>query len=109
MIHYIEPSSLELPDTYPRNQFNDLDALDLVSRYMCSLPEHSSLISYADIVLAGGKINLLYPHLKLGSVRDYMSKFKLPFLNETELMAGTFAIVDALRTLHQEGFVHGQV
>ena len=109
MLHYVEPKSLELPDTYPRNQFNDLDALDLVSRFVSSIPEHSALLHYGDIVLGGGKINLIYPFLKLGSVRDYMQKFKLPFLNEVELKAGTFAIVDALNTLHQEGFVHAQV
>lgn len=100
VLHYKEPGSLELPETYPRNQFNDLDALDLVSRFVSSIPEHSALLPYGDIVLAGGKINLIYPFLKLGSVRDFMQKFKLPFLNEIELKAATFAIVDALQTLH---------
>ena len=80
-----------------------------MSRFVSSIPEHSALLHYGDIVLGGGKINLIYPFLKLGSVRDYMQKFKLPFLNEVELKAGTFAIVDVLHTLHQEGFVHGQV
>ena len=62
-----------------------------------------------DIVLAGGRINLLYPFIKLGSVQDYMSKHKLTYLKEQQLMACAISLLKALQALHEEGFVHGQL
>ena len=78
-----------------------------MAKHVASLPTHASLLPCLDIVLAGGKINLLYPYRKQGSIKESMQKSNLAFLPEEEVMAYAVPILEALSCLHEAGFVHG--
>ena len=87
----------------------ELQALEQVSQLVCSLPQHQGLLSCADVIMAGGHVNLLYKFVKHGSICKYMKRHRVPYLSEMELMACTYTIADALNSLHEAGFVHGNV
>jgi len=70
------------------------------------LPKHNGLLSFTDVVLAGGQINMVTRFFKSGNLQEYMSKHSYPFLTEFELKECAHQLLDALRTLHMAGFIH---
>ena len=56
-----------------------------VSRHVSDLPKHPNLLAYADIVLAGGKINLVTTYFKQGNLQDLLEQNNKFALDETEL------------------------
>ena len=70
LIKKLNPDVINLGNFSNGSTEKELKALAVVSRHVSDLPKHPYLLAYADIVLAGGKINMVTRYLSQGSLQD---------------------------------------